>query len=222
MKLHPFFCLLLCILFLFSCKGDKPVEAGSETITINGTKALILGIDDLVERPTDADPDDYIEVEAGKEVQFSYTGIEKDKITWTYDGSPLGKGTSLNTSHSWTEPGIKEVKAILSDGQERTVYVMVRQKEISETTPAITKVDSVSDNSGTNKYSSSTPPVNKPDLDKDEIPDSEDECKDKKGDKANKGCPWPDSDGDGVPDKDDECKDQLGLNLVYRVHYLLQ
>ncbi len=48
------------------------------------------------------------------------------------------------------------------------------------------------------------------DSDKDGVFDDQDECPNKKGPKANQGCPLADYDSDGIPDKVDDCKFEYG------------
>jgi len=204
MKLQPLIYLSLCTIFLLSCKGDKPKETGSETITINGAKAPSFGIE-VIETPTEADNGNYIEVEIGEEVTLTYTGIEKDKITWTYDGMPLGDGTSLVTSHTWSEPGIKEIKATRSDGQGLTVFVRV--KENGNTMPPSEPEPALKSNPSP-PQPAPVPKPSRPDRDKDGVPDDMDECPDQQGLKKLKGCP--DSDGDGIPDHLDNCPNIFG------------
>lgn len=181
MKLHLLIYLLLPTLFLLSCKGDKSTSPEAEAITINGDKAPSFGAE-FLEKPTEADNGNYMVVQIGQEVTLTYTGIEKDEITWTQDGMPLGDGTSLNTTHTWTEPGLKEITATRSDGENVIVYVMVKGDEI---------------------------PPNEPDSDGDGISDEVDDCKDQWGLKEFNGCP--DTDGDGVSDKDDKCPNTPGI-----------
>lgn len=50
------------------------------------------------------------------------------------------------------------------------------------------------------------------DRDKDGVPDEEDDCPDKAGDRLLAGCP--DSDGDGVSDKDDDCPFEKGAEAL--------
>jgi outer membrane protein OmpA-like peptidoglycan-associated protein len=58
-----------------------------------------------------------------------------------------------------------------------------------------------------------TPPP-KPDRDGDGVPDDQDACPDKKGQRSNEpdknGCGEPDFDGDGIPDSADACPDSFG------------
>ena len=49
------------------------------------------------------------------------------------------------------------------------------------------------------------------DIDRDGIPDEDDECVDRRGVPELKGCPIPDTDGDGLLDPDDECVDMAGV-----------
>jgi OOP family OmpA-OmpF porin len=49
------------------------------------------------------------------------------------------------------------------------------------------------------------------DTDFDGVFDYEDGCKDEKGPKENKGCPWGDRDNDGIKDNEDNCPDVAGI-----------
>lgn len=49
------------------------------------------------------------------------------------------------------------------------------------------------------------------DTDFDGVYDYEDACKDVKGEKLNKGCPWGDRDNDGIKDNEDACPDVAGI-----------
>ena len=49
------------------------------------------------------------------------------------------------------------------------------------------------------------------DTDFDGVFDYEDGCKDEKGPKENKGCPWGDRDNDGIKDNEDHCPDLAGI-----------
>ncbi len=198
MKLHLLIYLLLPTLFLLSCKGDKSTSPEAEAITINGDKAPSFGAE-FLEKPTEADNGNYKEVQVGQDVKLTYTGIEKDEITWTQDGMPLGDGTSLNTTHKWTEPGIKEIKATRSDGENVIVYVMVKGDETPEQVR--------------NQEPTPEPEPNL-DTDGDGVPDRNDKCPNAFGRKSNYGCPIEepsDSDGDGVKDDKDLCPDKYGL-----------
>lgn len=49
------------------------------------------------------------------------------------------------------------------------------------------------------------------DTDFDGVYDYEDACKNEKGPKENKGCPWGDRDNDGIKDNEDSCPDVAGI-----------
>ena len=201
MKLYSLTLIFFSAIVLLSCKNEKQ-QNQTEYITINGSNAPILNIE-LTTRPTDEDTQDYVIVQPDTEVSLSYSGIEKENVTWTSDGNPIGTSSSLSTTHKWAESGLKEIKAILSNGEERTVYVMV-----SEVSPVISEENlSESPQSDPSVTPTSQP---KTDSDNDGISDDLDLCPTQKGDKTNHGCPWPDRDGDGVPDYKDKCPDESG------------
>ena len=62
---------------------------------------------------------------------------------------------------------------------------------------------------GFNLKKTDKPVVQIKDMDKDGVPDNEDECPCVAGPLCTKGCP--DTDGDGIPDKDDKCPNVKGL-----------
>ncbi|MEM7153546.1 MAG: OmpA family protein [Myxococcota bacterium] len=49
------------------------------------------------------------------------------------------------------------------------------------------------------------------DIDRDGVPDADDECVDRPGLPELRGCPIPDTDGDGILDPDDECVEEVGV-----------
>lgn len=203
----PIVYVLFLMTLIAACKRDKPIATQEESISINGDKAPILNIE-VLQRPTEADNGDYIEVNIGETVEISYAGIEKEKIIWTQEGLPLGETTALSTTHIWTEPGIKGITATLQNGDERTVYVFVKGNVMP--TP---EQEPVTPNPDPSPEPTPNPePKPAKDSDGDGVPDDLDQCVNIKGNKANKGCPWPDRDGDGVPDYKDKCPDQNGTS----------
>jgi hypothetical protein len=194
--------LVLSATFI-SCKWDRKADVVvEEKILVNGAKAPMLNID-ITEAPEKEDNGNYIPTEEGMPVSLTYEGIEKDDISWLVDGYAIGKGATL--SHTFTTSGIKEVKASLSNGEERIVYVMVTDKQEAEP---------VSDPNPSSNVTPDGSTPSKPiiaDRDRDGVPDASDECPDQRGDKANRGCPWPDSDGDGIPDHKDKCPNEAGV-----------
>lgn len=221
----PIVYILFLTTILASCKRDKPISAPVESISINGKKAPMLNIE-VIQPPTEADNGDYIEVNSGELVQLEYSGIEKEKIIWTQDGLHLGETTELITTHTWTEPGVKEIKATLQNGEERTVYIMVKGNIVPETVteptpeptpepePAVTATTTspvISPKPEPSIKPISDPKPPKPDSDGDGVPDVNDFCKEQYGPKKFNGCP--DSDGDGIPDNEDDCPNEKGTKL---------
>lgn len=212
MKLHPYIFIVISTLFLLSCKEDKPTSTEAEAIIINGNKASLFNVD-FTEKPTKDDNGNYTLVELGQQVTFIYTGIEKEKIIWTYDGLPLGDGTSLNTSHIWLESGIKEIRATRRDGEGVTVYVMVDGDSTTNTENEPSPEPEVVAHTTTDVSEPSSEPARKPDIiksdrDGDGVPDEIDECNDQKGLKKFNGCP--DIDSDGITDSLDGCPNEKG------------
>lgn len=219
----PIIYFLFLITLFAACKGDKPIAPQAESISINGKNPPILGIE-VLEPPTEADSSDYIEVNLGEPASISYAGIEKEKVIWTQDGLPLGETTGLSTTHTWTEPGIKEIKAILQNGDERIVYVMVKRNEMSrqdvdmdpkpepvpEPTPPIsTPVAGTNANPKQSSKPVSTANVNIPA----KVDNGESVIKTTSTTVvAPSPPPLPpaDRDGDGVPDTIDKCPDVKG------------
>ena len=204
----PIIYFLLLITLFTACKRDKPIASQEESVSINGSKAPILNIE-VLQRPTEADSGDYIEVNIGEPVEISYAGIEKEKVIWTQEGLPLGETAELSTSHTWTEPGIKEIKATIQNGEERIVYVMVKGELVENS------ITSPEPNPSPSPSPTPNPDRSKSDIDKDGVPDDIDNCPNQKGSKSNNGCPDKDppldSDSDSVPDTKDLCPDQYGF-----------
>lgn len=208
----PIIYILCLITLIAACKRDKPIASQEESIAINGENAPILGIE-VLQHPTEVDNRDYIEVNSGEPVQFIYTGLEKDKITWTYDGLPLGATNELSTVHTWMEPGIKEIKATRSDGEELIVYVMVKANETpnSEPTPEPGPITPNPEPKPNPIITNSDPKPVKTDSDGDGVLDEQDKCKDQWGLKIFNGCP--DSDTDGIPNHLDKCPNIYGKSV---------
>ncbi|MBK8888034.1 MAG: thrombospondin type 3 repeat-containing protein [Saprospiraceae bacterium] len=203
-----------------SCKWDKKENASvEEKILINGNKAPLFNID-ITEVPTVDDNGNYIQIEEGEPVSLTYEGIEKDAISWLVDDMVIGEGT--NIQYPFSSPGIHEVKATLSNGDERIVFVMVSERVINE---AITEVTQpVTENNQPTEVDQTKPVVSKPtpspssdpkprkiDKDNDDVPDEIDHCPEQWGLKNFNGCP--DSDNDGIPDKIDKCPNIFGPKL---------
>ncbi len=213
----PIIYFLLLITLFTACKRDKPIASQEESVSINGTKAPLFGVE-FTEKPTEADSVNYKVVQIGQEVKLTYTGIEKDKITWSHDGLPLGDGTSLSTFHTWDDPGLKEITATRSDGENVIVYVMVKGNEIPEAVVdndpiPVTELSSTHNAPivGTKPKPNSSP---KPDITSTSTKPNKVENGESDLKKSNTTIlappPPSDRDGDGVPDNDDKCPDVKG------------
>jgi hypothetical protein len=127
--------------------------------------------------------------------------------------------------HTWDEPGIKEIKATRSDGEELIVYVMVKANETpnSEPTPEPGPITPNPEPKPNPIITNSDPKPVKTDSDGDGVPDNNDKCPNIFGPKLNNGCPDDrkkiitpipipdrDTDGDGVLDNDDKCPNEKG------------
>lgn len=186
-----------------ACKEDKklPLE---ESIQIDGNKAPLLGIN-MTEAPVESDNENYLSAEVNQSVSLTYEGMEKNTITWEIDGETVSTGDQFSINHQWDSPGMKTVKAILSNGEERTAFVLVSDLSQSTTEP-------INDSSQeTEPTPNSAPKKPRVDTDDDGLPDDMDACPNQPGERTNKGCPWPDSDGDNVPDHKDKCPDEAGI-----------
>lgn len=206
-KIQFFMCILFSLFLASSCKEDKKIPS-EESILIDGTRAPLLGID-MTEAPSESDNGNYLSAEVNQPVTLAYEGIEKNTITWEIDGETVTTGDQFSIIHQWESPGMKTVKAILENGEERTAFVRVNVA--SATSTIENDAESIQETGATSDpgTTSSSYPV-KSDRDKDGVLDDNDNCPDQKGDKNNKGCPWPDRDGDGVPDYKDNCPDEIG------------
>lgn len=206
-KIQFIICILFPLFLASSCKEDKkiPVE---ESILIDGDKAPLLGID-MTEIPVESDNGNYLKAGVNESVTISYEGIEKSTITWEIDGETASTSDQLSFTYQWDSPGMKTVKAILENGEERTAFVWVNIASAADKTEEV--IQSGQETEATSDPGTTSPsnPV-KSDRDKDGVPDDNDMCPDQMGDKNNKGCPWPDRDNDGVPDHKDKCPDEIG------------
>ncbi len=213
----PIICIVFLMTLIAACKRDKSIASQEESISINGSNAPMLNIE-VLQRPSEVDNGDFIEVNIGEPVALSYEGIEKEKIIWTQEGLPLGETTALSTSHTWTEPGIKEIKASLQNGEERTVYIMVKGNEtpqaVVDNDPIPVKEPSSTYNAPKEGTKPKPDPSPKPDITSNnskpnKVENGESDLKTPS--KAIVAQPnLSDRDGDGVPDKDDKCPDVPG------------
>ncbi|MBK8348510.1 MAG: hypothetical protein IPL08_13180 [Saprospiraceae bacterium] len=126
----PIIYFLLLITLFTACKRDKPIASQEESVSINGTKAPIFGVE-FTEKPTEADSINYKVVQIGQEVKLTYR-YRKDKNHVVTRWLPLGDGTSLSTFHTWDDPGLQRDHSHWSDGENVIVYVMVKGNEIPE------------------------------------------------------------------------------------------
>lgn len=227
-KIQFIICILFPLFLASSCKEDKkiPVE---ESILIDGNKAPLLGID-MTEIPVESDNGNYLKAGVNESVTISYEGIEKNTITWEIDGETASTSDQLSFTYQWDSPGMKTVKAILENGEERTAFVWVTSAEPSETfqqnetkqpitnkpEPIVSKpepkpvVKPITDSNTSPEPNKNQKPDLRADKDDDGVPDHLDNCPELPGDRENKGCPWPDTDNDGVPDHKDKCKNEKG------------
>ena len=165
-KIKFLFLLSFSVLMISACKEDKklPLE---ESIQIDGNKAPLLGID-ITETPVESDNGNYLSAEVNQSVSLTYEGMEKNTITWEIDGVQVSTGDQFSINHQWDSPGMKTVKAILSNGEERTAFVRVSISAASspeplpqpvpataspkpKTKPEVNQVNNSNANQGSNK-----------------------------------------------------------------------
>ena len=207
---HKLSILLFLAFVTLGCKNNPPANVAA-AITINDDDAKLMGIE-LTEIPTEADSDNYIQVSLGEDVVLKYSGLGSDQVEWYVAGTPLSNTNDQSAIYRGADPGMKEVKAILANGEKLITYIMVEgvmprsieePTQIAESSPTVTNTNTNNNNNGKIK-----------DRDGDGIPDDEDDCPSVRGSRADNGCPslpGSDRDGDGIPDSVDKCPDVKGV-----------